>query len=513
MASKKISDFTAQTSYQSGDLINIVRNGTNFKIDASALSSFLGVTGTIVPAGGSGAPILEQPSTAVNRIRNLESGLGTQVAVTAQNGVKVSHNFANGTAGSPIIQDLTSSQTLFRSIEAGTGINVGIDGDHIQITATAGTQSTKTILISVEADFPTPSGGVITLADDTDYLLLQDISTSNRFKLGMPSVMRAADSSIVSLTYTGSGTMLTGVDADFKLTKLTVNCPSGTLFDITGGVAQMIDMTVGECDEIGNFANIGAGQINNVAWSDIKTNGMTFTGNMNEFILLINLVTLNGGTFIDLGASTVTGFNIGGCFSALAAGTTFLDGAASSANINSGGLGALSNNRFVGAGSALATITADDARWNFQLNDDITDTRPDCLLSMQSNATETAIAVAGTPVLVAGTWVVGRASQMTGTAAGRATYDGEKATALPITASLTVAPVTGASVSISVEIAVDGTAVPNSKRTATASAVTSASITVPWQESMENAQFVEAFVTNEDSTVNILVSSAVLRVN
>ena len=42
--SKKISNFTAQTNYQAGDLINIVRNGTNFKVDASALSSFLGVS-------------------------------------------------------------------------------------------------------------------------------------------------------------------------------------------------------------------------------------------------------------------------------------------------------------------------------------------------------------------------------------------------------------------------------------------------------------------------------------
>ena len=94
---KKVSQLTAQTSYQSGDLINIVRNGTNYKIDASNLAAFLGVTGTLVPVGGSGAPILEQPSTALNRIRNLESGLGTTAFVTSQNGVKINHNFPTGT--------------------------------------------------------------------------------------------------------------------------------------------------------------------------------------------------------------------------------------------------------------------------------------------------------------------------------------------------------------------------------------------------------------------------------
>ncbi|MCK5609376.1 hypothetical protein KAR91_46315 [Candidatus Pacearchaeota archaeon] len=511
--SKKISAFTQQTSYQSGDLITIVRGSDNFTVDASALAAFLGVTGTITPVANPDAAVLEQLSSTVNRIRGFEDGLGTQVGLTARNNVKTDHNFVNGAAGVGVIQDVTSSQTLFRSLLAGTGISVGISGDSIQITATAGTQSTKTVLISQESDFPTPSGGVITLADDTDYLLLQDISTANRFVVGMPSVVRAADSSIASLTYTGSGNMFTGVDADFKLTKFTANCPSGTLFDVTGGIAQMIDMTVGECDEIGTFTNIIAGQINNVAWSDIKTDGMTFVGNMNFFTMLINLVTLNGGTFLDLGASTVTGFNVAGCFSTLAAGTTFLDGAASSANINSGGLGALDNNRFSGAGTALATITSDDALWNFSINDDIQDTRTDGLLSMQANATETVIAVAGTPVLVAGTWTIERVSQMTGTTAGRLTLDAEKTSALPITASLTVAPVSGAAVDVSIEIAIDGTVVANSKRTASASAASSASITIPWQESMDNAQFIEVFATNEDSTVNLLVSSATFRVN
>jgi hypothetical protein len=132
---------------------------------------------------------------------------------------------------------------------------------------------------------------------------------------------------------------------------------------------------------------------------------------------------------------------------------------------------------------------------------------------MQSNATATVIAVAGTPVLVAGTWVVERSSQMTGTTAGRLTYDGGKDATLPITGSFTVEPVSGGAVNISIEVAIDGSVVPNSKRTANSSAGNPASITIPWQEIFATATFVEYFVTNETSTVNILASSATGRVN
>ena len=74
------------------------------------------------------------------------------------------------------------------------------------------------------------------------------------------------------------------------------------------------------------------------------------------------------------------------------------------------------NCRASGAGSLLDGITVDDEKWQFDLNDDIADSRPDALMSMQGNATVTTIAVAGTPVKVAGTWVVEADSQMKGLA-------------------------------------------------------------------------------------------------
>ena len=123
MSSKKISAFTSQTSYQNGDQINVVRNNTNFKIDASNLAAYLGTTGSIQPVGN-GVPVLEQCIPTNNNIRDLEDGNGIQMSLSATNGILVNHNFVNGSPGVGIIQDITSKQTLIRSCVAGSGINI-----------------------------------------------------------------------------------------------------------------------------------------------------------------------------------------------------------------------------------------------------------------------------------------------------------------------------------------------------------------------------------------------------
>jgi hypothetical protein len=227
----------------------------------------------------------------------------------------------------------------------------------------------------------------------------------------------------------------------------------------------------------------------------------------------VSATNITGGTLFNFGSATFSSIVLDLILADLGAGTTLISGAASSANINAGGTAIVTRLLTSGAGTILSTITVNDALWNFFHNDDIADTRPDGLLSMQSNATATVIAVAGTPVLVAGTWVVERASQFSGTVAGRLTYNGGKNVTVPITASLTVEPASGGSTDISIEVAVNGTVVSNSKRTGNASAGNPTSITIPWQEVLSTTNFIEIFVANEGGTVNILVSSAILRVN
>lgn len=514
---KKISAFLAQTSYQNGDLINIVRNGTNFKIDASALAAFLGVTGTIAQIPNSDAPFLEQPSTAVNKIRGLEAGKGTIPSLTARNNVKVDHNFVNGAGGVNVIKDITSLQTVFRSFIAGTGIGVALSGDSIQISSVTAPVSTKTVVVDVEADFPAPVGGVITLDSNIDYLLVNDISTSNRYVVANNSVIRASNSAIVKFTYTGTETFFTGVDTNFKIEKIKPTCPNGTVFDMSGtvpgAVFQMNDMTVESCDKIGTLNNLSAVQITNTAFDDVKTDGMSFIGNIPVFILERCIFTQLAGDVMDLGTATFDGITLVTNFALISAGVNFVKGATGSANINTGGLGTIFNSRISGAGSSLSGLTTDDALWNFLGNDDIADTRADGLLSMQSNTTNTVIAIASIPVLVAGTWVVETTSQMSGTTAGKLTYNGGKNAKVPITASVTLSPVSGGSQIMGALIALNGTPIDNSIVIGEVSAGSEISLTAVWQLNLANDDEVEVFVTNISGTTDVLVTGAILRVN
>jgi hypothetical protein len=381
-------------------------------------------------------------------------------------------------------------------------------------------QPAKQVVVNALSDLPTPAAGIITLADDTQYLQGNSFSLgTNEIVMGNNCAFDGIDSVAVTLTYTGTADMFTITNKRARISSITISCASGRVInfsDNTDTIFRMHDCSV-SCSVFGLFNSTGTNgsttRFTNVSPSTISSNGSTITGGWNTWLWEISAANITGGALFDFGTATFDAIALDLVLANLGAGTTLISGAASSANINTGGTAIITRMLTSGAGSILSGVTVDDALWNFFHNDDIADTRPDGLLSMQNNATATVIAVAGTPVLIAGTWVIERVSQFTGTAAGRLTYNGGKDATLPDTGSFTVEPVSGGAVNISIELALNGTIVPNSKRTANSSAGNPASITAPWQEVLSTGDFIEWFVTNEDSTVNILVASSISRVN
>ena len=375
-----------------------------------------------------------------------------------------------------------------------------------------------TIFITQLSDLPAAVAGNITLVAGKSY-----IQTAS-FSLGTDKVVwsdstayKAIDSLVVTLDYTGTGDMFTFVDTTARISNIALDAPNGRLYNWTDTVAKIgrfHDITVISCDKVGLFTGVaGILRFTNHSPASITTDGLEFVGNFRSFIWEVSATTIEAGAIFNLGTATFDSFIGDSILSTINGSSNLLSGASGSANINAGGSGLMNVMRISGAGTPLSGISVDDALWEFRSNDDIPDTRPDGLLSMQSNASATTINTAGTPELVNGTWVVERSSQFTGTTGGRLTYDGGKDATLPITGSFTVEPVSGGAVNISIEVAIGGSVIANSKRTANSSAGNPTSITVPWQEVFSTATFVEYFVTNETSTVNILVSSAVGRVN
>ena len=134
-------------------------------------------------------------------------------------------------------------------------------------------------------------------------------------------------------------------------------------------------------------------------------------------------------------------------------------------------------------------------------------------LTIHGNSTNTTIGTAGTAVLVAGTWVAGINSSFTPTTGGRLTYTGTTAEVVSVVASVTVRPASGSNQTLTVYIAKDGAVIPSAKITRIVSATESANVSLAFNVSLANSDYIELFVANETSTNNVLVTDALFGVS
>lgn len=510
---RKISGFLAQTAIPSDAQFTFVSAGVNYRILLSDFQSSLGVTGTIEQSGSATATPVLNVAGAVNKIRNIENGYGVKASVSPENGITLDHNFQRDTTGVPIVDSLDQTSPKFRSLVAGSGVNVSSSNGTIQIALAATPASTKTVVVNSLTDFPSPVAGVITLADNTEYAVRNDITTSSRFVLGNNCVISGSDEAVTALTYTGVGTMFTAVNATCKARNITTVSATGAFIDFSGTgieLLQVIDCHV-ITDTLGTVGGVGGVQLSGSQF-EVSTNGMTFTGANGVVLAGSFLCNVDAGTAFDLGAATFSAVSFNEGFVSIGAGAVFLDGAAASANIDSGGLGTVHNCRFSGAGTPVQTITSSDIRWQFLINDEIVDTHKDCAVYQAGNAVPTTISVASTPVKLAGAWVQSHASQFTSDASGRMTYIGVKNTHFTISFAITAAPVSGTNKIISFYVAVNGVVIPGSKSPSIISSGSDRRIPVIWRSILAQGDYVEVFVSNDTDTVDVLATDAVLSI-
>ena len=135
---RRKSEFIAKDTVQAGGYLDYVVNGTNYKISYDNFVANLGVTGTIIQTGSvTGSPVLDVDGS-VNKIRNIESGSGVNVNISAQNGVILSHSFTANADGLPILLNTTAASPTIASIVAGSGISVtAVNTSGIQISSIA----------------------------------------------------------------------------------------------------------------------------------------------------------------------------------------------------------------------------------------------------------------------------------------------------------------------------------------------------------------------------------------
>jgi hypothetical protein len=133
------------------------------------------------------------------------------------------------------------------------------------------------------------------------------------------------------------------------------------------------------------------------------------------------------------------------------------------------------------------------------------------LVSMQGNTTDTVIAVAGTPVLVAGTWTAQEQENFTASTAGRLTYTGALPRTFMIDAVVSADTASGNNKVTALYIAKNGAAIAGSKVSVDLSNGVEKVITTFWTVELSTNQYVELFIANDTDGVDILVRQAILR--
>lgn len=517
----KKSTFPALTSIPSDATIDFVSGGANYKITLADYLSSLGVTGTIKQVGdATGAPVLDQQGTA-SGVRTISNGPGVIAELNPWNGITLKHNFTADPTGVPILASTTALSPTVRSIIAGSGMDVSLSGDAIVLASTAVETSTKTVLVSQKSDLPTPVAGVITGLPDTDYLCVADIDLADdRIVLAERTTLRGSGFLNVTLSYSGTGDMISWANVDIQISNLRLSCPNGRVWAGVNAseVVRMQSLSIEACDRVGSFTSTVSTSIRMtfVACLDITTDGITFTGQFAAFAHQSGLMRNTAGSLYDLGTATFLFYDSTTVVADIGVGATGITGLSNSGNIAPGGKGHIASCNFLGT-TPLTGLSVDDDDWYFTTNNGIADSKTSALLTMQGNTTETVISASSTDgsnaVIIAGVWDVQVQSKVAATTGGRVTYGQSTGEKLAATVTLEVSPASGGTINLSAYTAVNGVANPASKQTVEASPSSSGHINLLTLASVADGDYLEIFVENNDSSVNIDVSTAVIRVN
>ena len=293
-----------------------------------------------------------------------------------------------------------------------------------------------------------------------------------------------------------------------------VTCPTGTLLNMTGGLARLDDSSIDATVKDGSLTDVVGLVVNRCSFLN-STQGMQFLGTATVQLLSVNKIryvtTSATNVHLDLDDSVFNSLEILDVVYDAVAGAIGVKGIAASGNMAANKLGRIAGCEYDPDMTPLSGITRDDVRWDFRTNTVIADTMPDAMVSLNSNATPTVLAV-GVPKLVAGTFVDERKSHFTNTTAGRITYIGEKPLTTPMDVIIVMDPVSGANKSIRAFVAINGTALANSGKAVNISSGDPKGLAVFWQAELQPNDFVEIFIENETDSVDVTVIDAILRV-
>ncbi len=133
------------------------------------------------------------------------------------------------------------------------------------------------------------------------------------------------------------------------------------------------------------------------------------------------------------------------------------------------------------------------------------DLNPHVQVYMSGNTTNTTIATAATPVIVAGTFVQNIASGFSSDSTGRVTYTNADTKVFRASVDAAVEIVATGADDVKISLAKNGTVISTSKVTANVALNAETVMSLNWLVSLATNDYLEVFIENADTTENILV--------
>ena len=517
---KKKSKFPADTNVDPGSYFDFVIAGVNYRILDTDFYAAIGVTGTIVQDGAlTGVPILDVQG-AVNNIRNLEISTtsGLQGAVSAENGITLALDAQSSGSGVKVLTDLNK----IRRILAGSGIAVAAAGDDITVSTSAVPGPTNIVVVNDITDLPAAVASVIPLAADTVYYINTQVSVAgNSISVEDGTVITGIDPETSRLTSTrGAGNFIinTGNSQTVEISNISMDVAGMVAFFSAGSDSTsrlyVHNVVIIDCGYGFSTASFDKFRTEQIIIDACTSDPFIFSSHTNSVDIQHIQIAGFTGDAINLVTATFDFFSASFMqINSTAGANNILEGLLSSGgNIAAGGHGSVDNVIVTGSFTASTKILPTDLKWNFSNNTFIADSHPGVAHYMDANATETVIAIAGTPVLAAGTWAADAASKFSGTAAGRATYLDSPNARVQVVVSLMM-KVSSGTETISAYLAKNGSIIANTKQSNDiASSLFFTTFVIPWTVDLATNDYLEVFVSNDTTTDNILVQSGIFRV-
>jgi hypothetical protein len=367
----------------------------------------------------------------------------------------------------------------------------------------------KLVIVNTKAELPTPSGGIITLADNITYFICAEIDLlGDRLVCGQNTTIIGGSSENCRIKSTGLATALITSEWSLPIRSVTIEAAIALDLDANGNSDQALDwfgVNFSDCPIIGTIANY-----NNFIASDcgfINSGNLTFDGSIGTvgFSQCI-FDNATGATSVIVPATATISRRLRFIYSAFISlsGETALNVSDSASILAEGFI--LDNCNFSGGGTYLAGVQSTSNKARFLENRGIDNSSSVAYYTIIGNATPTDIITQGVAVKIAGTTTANEITQKFTVTQNRATYIGALTQSFKVSV---VASCTSANnAQIGFYVAKNGVINPASEIYITTNGNGRAEgVKIQDYVSLSTNDYIEVFVENDTNTTDVVVIS------